>query len=328
MEEAPESRNPLVRFFRRFGRVILLVLGGAAIFGLVTAIGPQQIYDALRRAGIWLPLILVLDFSWLFFEHLAVRTLLGEERRRVSFRVWLETTLVHYVAFMVVPMGRTSAEITRATVLAKSVGRAQAATAAAVMQSLTMVANALMSLLCLGALLLQTQNHGLMVGLLLNAAFTGVVGWGTYLVMQHADVGEFLGRRFSKLAQAGPEMDVHFRASRPRHLRALAICMGARLIQTVQFGVVVLAITGESGVLVALIAEGIQLIGRSAGDMVPNQVGVTEGAFALFSGALGLAEEPARAVSIALLVRISNLSVAGACATLLQFRPRSMKLAA
>jgi hypothetical protein len=45
--------------------------------------------------------------------------------------------------------------------------------------------------------------------------------------------------------------------------------------------------------------------------MVPNQVGITEGAYRLFSDVLGLGSEPARAIGIALVARICQSTLAG-----------------
>jgi hypothetical protein len=59
----------------------------------------------------------------------------------------------------------------------------------------------------------------------------------------------------------------------------------------------------------ALVSQGIHLVGAAAGDFVPSQAGVLEGAYRLFGGVLGV--EAAAAVSIALLVRLSQFVLAG-----------------
>lgn len=46
------------------------------------------------------------------------------------------------------------------------------------------------------------------------------------------------------------------------------------------------------------------------GDLVPNQVGVLEGAYRVFADALSLGDDPARAVSIALFARVSQIGIA------------------
>ncbi len=322
--EAPQADTPRPArksFFRRFGRLIFLVLGAGAIFGLITAIGPAKVWAILRGAGMWLPLILAIDVTWLLFEQQAVRILMGSASQRISAGTWRRAFLVHYVTFMLVPMGRTSAEVARASLLAHHLGRAHAATIAALMQALTMMANGLVCVCALVLLLLTARSHGLVVGLSINIAVMGGIGCISYLVMQHVRIGGFLGDRFSKLREAGPSMDAHFRKSKAHHLPAFLVCVLARLVQTAQFAVVLFAVTQHATVSSAFIAQGIQLVGKSAGDMVPNQVGVTEGAFTLFADALGLSTAVAQAVSIALLVRVSNITVTALCALYLQFQP-------
>jgi hypothetical protein len=193
------------------------------------------------------------------------------------------------------------------------------------MQSLTLATNGALSLACLAAVISTTRHAGLSALLTFNLVATGGLGVALYLVLRHVKVGGFLGQRFERLRQFGPEIDVHVRESTPRHLPALGFCVLGRAIQTIQYGVIAFAVVGYFSGSNALIAEGIQLVGRSMGDAVPNQVGVTEGAFALCAGALSLAEHPEKAISIALLGRVSNLSVAGLCALGLQFLPRSRR---
>jgi hypothetical protein len=190
------------------------------------------------------------------------------------------------------------------------------------MQSFTLMTNALVTGICLIAVILSVEGKGLPLLLSVNAVMTFSLGAGVYLVMKHVKIGGVLGRKFKKLSQWGPELDEHFTESRGRHLGAIACCLLGRSVQTLQYGVILLSVTGAVTLSSALVAEGIQLVGRGLGDMVPNQVGVTEGAFAAFAGALDLAEHPEKAVSIALLGRVSNLSVAGLCALALQFLPR------
>ena len=47
--------------------------------------------------------------------------------------------------------------------------------------------------------------------------------------------------------------------------------------------------------------------------MLPNRMGVTDGFFRAFAADLGFADEPARALSIAFVVRIAQLTLGGTC---------------
>lgn len=313
------------RVLARVGRPLLFVAGAIALVVLVMNIGPAAVWAALVGAGIWLPLIFLLDLSWLTAEGMAVRVLYGEKARSIPLWAWVEATLIHFSTFIVVPMGRASAEVARAGLLGKYVGKSRAAAAAAVMQSFTLIANAMLSVFCLVAVWMLARSQTLLAAIALNIAITLSLGLVTYLLLRHVKVGGSLGRWFPKLSQMGQDLDAQIRETSPRHARALFVCFMGRNLQVVQYGVIFFAVVGSVSGLEALTAQGIQLVSRTLGDVVPNQVGVTETAFAAAAPALGLAAQPEKAVAIALLARLSNLSMAGLCALLVQFVPRTAK---
>ncbi len=327
--ESSSSQTPSAprwkRVLSRLLRPLLFLLGAIALVVLVMNIGPAAVWDALSGAGVWLPLIFLLDLSWLAAEGLAVRVLYGEKSRSIPLSAWIEATLIHFSTFMVVPVGRASAEVARAGLLGKHVGKSRAAAAAAVMQSFTLIANAMLSVLCLIAVWILGRSQTLLGAVALNIAITLTLGVLTYLLLRHVKVGGAVGRFFPKLNQIGQELDVQIREASPRHGGALLVCFLGRSLQVVQYGVIFFAVVGTVSGLDALTAQGIQLVSRTLGDAVPNQVGVTETAFAAAAPALGLAAHPEKAVAIALLARLSNLSMAGLCALLVQFVPRSEK---
>lgn len=310
------------KFLSTYGRAILAVVGLIAIGFLIHQVGPDKVLSAIVGAGAWLPLILALDFGWMAVEGIGLYVLYGRAREGITLNDWLKATFLQYATFVVVPMGRASGELARAGALANAVGKSRAAAGAALMQSLTLTANGLLSAACLGVVLLTTRHPGLTTLLGINVLATGGLGVSLYLVLRHVKIGGFFARRFERLSQFGPELDVYVRESRSLHLPALGFCVLGRLIQTVQYGLIFFAIVGTTSASSAFVAEGIQLVGRSMGDAVPNQVGVTEGTFALLAGALHLAEHPDKAISLALLGRVSNLSVAGLCALGLQLLPK------
>lgn len=301
-----------------WARVGLAIVGALAIFVLVRAVGPQKVLRTLLKAGPWLPLILALDFSWLAFEALALKLLYGKGADSVPRRMWVEGLFIHYLTFMVMPMGRASAEVARATVMAPYVGKSRAVAAATLMQSFSMMANAIVSGCGLLVIVGGTAHLPLMSAAGLNLGVTAAIGLSMYLVLRHVQIGGFLGQRFARLKRAVGDWDAEVQSSRSVHGLAVAVCVGARLVQSAQYGIVLLAAMGQTSLGGALIAETIQLVGRSAGDFIPNQVGVTEGAFALFSGALGVSAD--QAVTVALLARISNLSIVALCALCIQLR--------
>jgi hypothetical protein len=89
------------------------------------------------------------------------------------------------------------------------------------------------------------------------------------------------------------------------------------VLQVVQNGVLVVAVGGPISVLAALCSEGIHLVGASVGDLIPGQIGATEGSYTLFAKVLGMV--PADAVTIAMVAHLAQLTwvVIGLVATAL-----------
>ncbi len=95
--------------------------------------------------------------------------------------------------------------------------------------------------------------------------------------------------------------------------RAIVACCCGRAAQLVQYGVILAAIGGARSIEGALTAHGIHLVGASLGDLLPNQLGVVDGAYRAFAPALGLGAAPARSLSIAFVAHAVQLSLATLC---------------
>ncbi len=319
---SPHSSGSRSTRWKRAGRLLLFVLGVVALLTMIRQVGGQQILSAIAGTAPWLPLICLLDFAWVALEGGGLLSIYGAQGKKIPLSAWLYVSFVHYTTFMLLPMGRASAEVTRAALVKKYVDRDLAVVGAALMQSLTMVSNGLTSLVSAAIVASLVGVHTLLWALLGNAALMFMLGISAYLVLRHVKVGGLLGRRFARLAQAGPGFDRYFSLTRSRHPKALGYCFLGRWLQTTQYGVILLAVTGSSSIGHAWVAEGIQMAARSAGDFIPNQVGVTEGAFVYFREVLGLMQLPALAMTVALVARISNVGVATLCAALAQIWPR------
>jgi hypothetical protein len=95
--------------------------------------------------------------------------------------------------------------------------------------------------------------------------------------------------------------------------RAAIVCTLSRATQVLQYAVVLHAVGGIVTLRGAFVTHGIHLVGATAGDMIPNQLGVMDGIYRTFARALGFADAPERALSIAFLMHIAQLLCAGAC---------------
>jgi hypothetical protein len=300
---------------------MLLGFGLAAIVVLVYSVGPEQVLRTLIAAGPLFPLILVLDSSWVVVEGLALLWVLGPDAKRLPFRAWLQGTLAHYVTMTVLPVGRAGAEVVRAALFGPYVGKAEAALGAAFIESGTLLANTVVSLICLVAVL-QTGERTLALFLAGNATITLVLGGLVYLGLARAG-GLSKVRLLHRFASIGEDIHHCFERSKPRHLLGFLGVTLARTVQTLEYGVIILAVSGSFSSHQMLVAQGIHLVGAGLGDLVPNQVGVTEGTYHIFAKALGFQHAPDKAVAVALLARISCLGVAALSALWLQLLPKA-----
>jgi hypothetical protein len=313
--------------FARYGRWVLLIVGTFALVWLVQSVGIERVGAVIVSAGRLLPVIFLLEAGWALCEGIGFLVLLGPALGRLPLRAWFQGTLAHYVTMTILPVGRAGAEVLRAAIFAPFVGRPEAASSGALLQSGALMGNAMVSLVCswFAAQCSAPLLTGLLVG---NGAVTFTLSIMIYLGLARArQLTQF--RWLRRFASFGEDVLEGFQRSRPRHALALVFVTLGRLVQTIQYGVIIVAVSGSFSLEKMFLAEGIHLIGAGLGDMVPNQVGVQEGAYRAFAPALGFAEAPERAVAVALLGRLAVLSVAATSALLLQlFRGSRMKAGA
>ncbi len=317
-EPAAPPAAPAVRprlSFASVGKLALFLLGVAALVGLVREAGPERVWAVLRGAGPWLPVVMVLEAVCVaVIDALVIRTLLTHLGVSAPLRPTVRSMLLAYSAMVFLPAGRTGAEVVRAAVLSKHAGTPVVAACATHAQGVTLLATALASLPCAAAVAVAGAGRTLTLACLGNAAVCAVLALVFLLGPRLAMSGGTLGARLKARFTRGGEYDAALRALPALPLSALALSFVGRALQAVQYGVVLHAVGGAFSAQGALVAQGIHLVGAAAGDMVPNQAGILEGAYRLFADALGFASDPAKAVSIALVIRLSQVALGAASA--------------
>lgn len=266
-------------------------------------------WDALVLAGPWLPLILLFDAGWFVGEVVAHRGLLEDARARMPLGALARANLAAYALVALAPLGKAGAEIARALAVARYTGGPRAVAAATNVQAASLLGNALVSVPCalaVGAALgPRSPLTWLVAG---NGVVTLALGASAVLMARRGRLGERLARRFVALGVDGPRLDEALRVRRPTFARAVAATFAARLSQTAQYGVILLAVGGALGLGSAFATQGVHLVGAGLGDFVPGQLGVVESAYRWFADALALA--PAQALAVGLLARASSLLLA------------------
>ncbi len=306
-------------------RGLLFVLGLAFALWLLHAQGFDRVARVLSEAGPWLPLVILLECVLLATDVLALRNLLGPSASAIPLRVWVRSTALAYASGVLLPAGRATGEAARVTALAPTVGLRHAANACSRMQASFLLGNSIISFACMAAVgALGSRSTLLRLALLGNAVACAVFSVTLLLMASSERFAAWLGKHFRRFVSAPPSVE-HHRYDLLAGVRATAWCLVGRCCQTVQYGVAVHAVGGLATIRSAFTAQGIHLVGAAIGDMIPNQMGATEGVYRAFAAALHLEAEPVRALGIALVARLAQVALALLCLlvmTLVPSQPR------
>lgn len=301
---------------KRIGRILLFVFGASALVYLVKAAGPSVVWATLTRAGVWLPVIMVLEVLFVGMDVVSLRLMFRERGASVPTLTWLRSAMVAYWIMILLPAGRAGGEVMRAANLAPHVGGPRAAAGAALLNGVTMWGNTLISIPCLIAVSLGSSIFSGLGWLVLgNGVVTAVLGSILLFGARFSKVGGWLGRRIKALGNHGADFDSSLKEMPALPVVPIGAALVGRVFQTVQYGVIVLAVGGSLSVSIALVGQAIHLVGAGMGDIVPNQVGITEGAYSLFASHLGFQHDAAAALAVPLLHRICQFILAGVCLT-------------
>ena len=297
------------------GRWLLLVLGVGAVVMLVREAGPQLVWRTLLAAAPFLPFIALGEIGFVGMDVVALRLMYRERGKSVPPLVWLRSAILAYGIMVLLPAGRAGGEMMRAASLAPYVGGPRAAAAAAVLQGVTLFGNTVISVPCFVAVAL-ASSFGNPLALLVagNALVTATLGGILLFGARLSGVGGWLGRRIGALGAHGEKFDASLKELSPAPAGPVVAATIGRMFQTAQYGVILVAVGGSLTLGNAWIGQAIHLVGAGFGDLVPNQAGITETAYRLsasFAPTLGLADGVAQMISIALLHRLVQFTLAG-----------------
>jgi hypothetical protein len=303
------SRNHTKAAWKVVGKVLLFGAGAALAVWLITSAGAGAVAGVLEHAGGWLPLVILLEMLIVTTDFFGVKALLGEAAARVPLATWTRAIGLAYASSIVLPAGRAAGEAVRAATLAPALGAGRATTACSRLQAAVLVGNAALSMVAGVVIAVRGVSALLATAILFNGVLCGLLTAAVLWVVRNDRVAQWLKKRFPRLAETQATLPSGETGQAALRAAAIFCCVG-RVFQTVQYGVVLYAVGGLATPAGAVTAQGIHIVGATLGDLVPNQMGATEGAYRFFASALGLAAEPARALSIALVVRLAQLSLA------------------
>jgi hypothetical protein len=297
---------------KNVARWVLLAGGIAFIAYLVHKAGARNVLDALTAAGPFIPIIILFEAIILATDSAAFMSILGPETRKaISVKGWIRSSCVSFVCLALLPAGRTASEVARATVVAQYTGAFRSATAGAELQAAALIADGLISgAVGLGVFVMVGSQGKLAWMLGGNFVLAGTLGVLMFLLLHHRGFAAWVRKRFPKMAVG--------EITKPRYFGVLPSAWSflGRWLQVAQYGVAVLAVGGALSARGAFVGHGIHMVGATVGAAVPNQVGVVDGAYMAFADVLGFAGAPAKALSVALVLRASQLLFAVVCMVL------------
>lgn len=316
--EATEEPRPAPR--KALGsalRVVAVACGAGVAAHFVRDAGTSRVLDVLRAAGPWLPSIVAIEAAIVLLDAASVRVLTGDAGRRSPLAVWVRGAAYANACAVFLPAGRAAGEAARSAILSPSVGTSSAVGACARFQVCALFALAAAS--ALGAAFIAVappapadSGAALLATLLLaNALLATMLGGGVGWLARRPSLR---ARAERLLARLSPSTRAREGAATPPSRRASAIawglCLGGRFLQAAQYGVAVAAVGGRATAASAVVAHGVHVVGASAGDLVPGQLGVMEALYASFARSIGLGDAPAAALSIALVMRAAQIALA------------------
>ena len=282
-----------------------MALGILGVVLIVRGLGVHAVGHAIEDAAPYMPLVIVLEAGVLACTIGALRSLYGDAGKNIPRSELVRIGLIGYAVMGLVPAGRTAAEIARASLVARWIGAGRAGAVAARIQAVALVANAGISLLAALGTYSVVGATWLTFAVVLNGVVTLALGGSVLFFTKRSRVGAWLARRSSRVEKFGAELDDAFAREPALPVRAIGWEFAGRLVQLAQNAVLVACVGGVVGLRPALCSEGIHLVGAAVGDLIPAQLGATEGNYTLAASALGLTA--AAAVSIALLAHLAQL---------------------
>ncbi|WP_437745779.1 lysylphosphatidylglycerol synthase domain-containing protein [Sorangium sp. So ce1504] len=284
-------------------------LGLAALAALIRHVGAAEMLAAVTRAAPFVPFLIALEAARIGCEALATGVLCAP--RRVPAAELLRIHVITYPVITLMPAGRPAGEAVKAALLSPHVGAARAAAIATANQSLALLSSAPLSLLAAIALFHIGGASPLALGVLAHAALLVASGLGVAFAARQRAASAWITRRFARAGQLATAFQEAVRERPPVPAWPFAACLAGRALQAVQYGVLLAVVGAESGPLRALAAYGVGAAGTAAGDLIPGQIGATDGAFTLAASLLGLTASSAVAISLLVHLLQAAFALAG-----------------
>jgi hypothetical protein len=299
---------------RRQLRALILLASLACLAGfalLFFHMDVAAVSASLFSLGRVWPWLFLLELGRVACEVLTTRSLLGSARAKLPMLRLLRGQLLGQACDVLMPLGRTSAEATKAVLYSTYVGAPLAGAVATTMQLAVLAAN------CSWVIASYVPSRTLGVSATVRAGLLTYAGATLSLVLA---VVLFAAAPWARRASqrwpvlhASLEQLAQLLLSTPKTLlfAVLSQLLG-RLVQASQLALIVAALGVQLTPGHVYTLEAVYMVGAALGEFVPAQLGTADAALVVAAPALGLSAVAAFSAILAL--RAVQLVIAGACA--------------
>ena len=289
----------------RLGRLVAAAAGFLCLAVLIVHSDPRSVWNAVLHAPLMFPVVVALQALVVGFESYALLLLYGPRRHQIPMREVFRSSMFSFAVVVVFPFGRAVGEAARAAMLSRYVGSPLAAAAAAQIQAVTLLGNALISIPCAVAAYQIVGTGWLFWAVLGHFAVSALLATGVIVAGRYAGLVKKFGRFFPGGEEWGSKVDAHLKGDQRQIAVPLLFVLLSRLVDTLQRMVLLVAVGGTFGLLQGFASEGINLVAASAGDAIPGQVGIIEMGYSLAAQVLNLSRS--NAVAMGLLFHLAVL---------------------
>jgi uncharacterized membrane protein YbhN (UPF0104 family) len=273
-------------------------LGLAAIGSVVYQAGAGATREVLVRALPFLPWVVLLEGCRIGTEVLAARDVFRLLRARVPTWALVKAQVVGYSICNVLPVGRMASEAAKAGLLKSHAKLSETAAVAAVAQALHLVASAVILLPGFWAVRAAGGSSALSWAILGQCVLLAAIGSTLLVVARFVPLDRILAGRLPRLCAALERFRLAM-GQLPRFpFSSLGWLVVNRALQVALIAVLLRAVGCAWSVSHPVVAESVLIVGGSAGDVIPGQLGAIEGAFCFFASAFGTTRPNGLAVAL------------------------------
>jgi putative membrane protein len=296
--------------------ILAIVLGGAAVIGLVTWFGAQAIGHEVLQAGWAIPATLALHLVQLYLSAIAWRISVGLRMPRM--KVYFRLRWIREAVNSLLPVAQMGGNLVGIRMLAlRGVPGAVAGAGTTLDLTVEALTQFLWTIIGISVLTAISSDESWKPWVQ-GGLITMGIGLAGFVIAQRAGMLRLIEGLASRLQKMFPGLSVEsvrglhaelmrLQANRPALAKASAIHLLAWALGTLEVWLALTAMGIPVTASEALVIESLGMAARSAGFVVPGALGVQEAGFILVCGLFQI--HPDTAIALSMVKRVRELTV-------------------